>query len=825
MRLLSGALGVLLLLALLTWLLLRGIDTNEPAYAVTLRAFDDFALAEASLHRDVLQARAGLLRDYDALVKAVEAMQDAVSRLRFHAQAEGLDVGPAERLAATVAQQEELTERFKSGNALLQNSLSYVGLLGTSAGFGAQDAQLAPATGALAAALLNLRRDTSPDAVKAFQERIDRFAAQAPTVGPDAEAARALLAHSRLLQELLPAIDETLKALVAAPSRQPLEEVRALFSDRRSAVEATAQRFRLLLYLVSLLLLVILVHLGLRLRARALALRRRAAFEHAIAENSTRLINCPPAETDAQLKQVLGELCRAISVERAYVVLDENPTRVHVWSADGTAYPPGWPKQALTLSAYLTTVGSDIVTVPDAAALPPGTLKDILATAGVRGWACVPLIRPGRVRGIMGLDSCRLAWDRVFPLSVLRLAGDVVASALEREFLEHDRARLTTRLERARRMQMIGSLASGIAHNFNNIISAILGYSEMVEPQLRRGTKPAQHIDEIRRAAERGRDLIDNILTFGRQRDARARPVQVRTLFEEAASLLRASLPSDVDLIIDDVPGDVAVSGEPAQLQQVIFNLCTNAAQAMPLSGSIRITAEQKEVSAFLRMSHGELAPGRYVCLAVIDSGRGFDESVARRLFEPFFTTRLAGTGLGLATVHEIVRDHDGAMNVQSKPGHGSRFEAWLPAVVADSTAAVGSAMLPLGRGETVLVVESERERLLYNEEMLAALGYEPVGFERPADAIAACRSAPDRFDVILVSHATQAPVGLDLARSLHEVAPRQPMLLATASTIDVSVDALSEAGISDVLRRPLASTELAAALARCLRSLGTLQP
>ena len=259
--------------------------------------------------------------------------------------------GPADRLAATVAQQEELTERFKSSNALLQNSLSYVGLLSTSPAFGAQDAQLAPATGALAAALLYLTRDTSPDAVKALQERIDRFAAQAPTVGPDAEAARALLAHARLLQELLPAVDETLKALVAAPSRQPLEEMRAQFSDRRSAVEATAQRFRLLLYLVSLLLLIILVHLGLRLRARALALRRRAAFEHVIAENSTRLINCPPAETDARLKQVLGELCRAIGVERAYVVLDENPIRVHAWSADGTAYPPGWPDQALALSA------------------------------------------------------------------------------------------------------------------------------------------------------------------------------------------------------------------------------------------------------------------------------------------------------------------------------------------------------------------------------------------------------------------------------------------------------------------------------------------
>jgi len=820
MRVLPGAVGALLLLALLTWLLLRGTDTNAPAYADTLRAFDDFALAEASRDRDLLQARAGLLRDYDALVNTMRAMDDAVARLRSHAQAEGLDAGPAERLAATVAQREELTERFKSSNALLQNSLSYVGLLSTSQAFGAQDAGLAPATGALAAAILYLTRDTSPDAVKALQERIEQFAAQAPTAGPHAEPAQALLAHARLLHDLLPAVDETLKALIAVPSRQPLEEMRAQFSNRQSAVEATAQRFRLFLYLVSLLLLIMLVRLGLRLRARALAQRQQAAFEHVIAETSTRLINCPPTETDARLKQVLGELCRVIEAERGYVVLDENPTRVNVWCADGTACPPGWPDQALALPERLGT--ADIVTVPDVAALPPGAVKDVLAAAGVRAWACVRLIRPGRVRGIMGFDALRPARDGNFPLPVVRLAGDEVANAVEREFLERDRARLSTRLERSRRMQMVGSLASGIAHNFNNIISAILGYSEMAEPLLTPGTKPARHVDEIRRAAERGRDLIDNILTFGGRRDARVRPVQVRTLFEEAGSLLRASLPSGVELVIGDVPADVAVSGEPAQLQQVILNLCTNAAQAMEGSGCIRVTAERKDVAALCPTSHGALTPGRYVCLAVIDTGCGFTEGVARRLFEPFFTTRLAGTGLGLATVGEIVRDHDGAMNVESKPGHGSRFEAWLPAAAADSTAGVGPGMLPLGRGETVLVVESEREQLLYDEEMLAALGYEPVGFERPADAITACRSAPDRFDIILVSHASQTPGGVDLAHALREIAPRQPLLLATGSTSDVSVEALAEAGISELLRRPLVSTELAAALARCLRSPGT---
>jgi signal transduction histidine kinase len=519
-----------------------------------------------------------------------------------------------------------------------------------------------------------------------------------------------------------------------------------------------------------------------------------------------------------RLKQVLGELGRAIGFDRAYVVLAENPVRVHLWCAEEKNCPPEWPDRALALSSLVGATGSDIVTVSDADALAPGEVKDLLAAAGVRGWVCIPLTQPGQMRGVMGLDSfaaIRSEWDKVYPPPVLRLAGDAISNALEREFLERDRAKLTTRLERARRMQMVGSLASGIAHNFNNIIGAILGFSEMVEPQLVPGSKPAQNVDEIRRAAERGRDLVDNILTFGRRRDARVRPVEVRALMEEAASLLRASLPAAIELVIGEIPDDIMVSGEPSQLQQVILNLCNNAAQAMPDGGRIRLTAEQKELSAPLSLSHGELAPGRYVCIAVIDTGRGFDDNVAQRLFEPFFTTRLAGTGLGLATVREIVRDHDGAMNVQSTPGQGSRFETWLPATRTGGSAAIGLAPLPLGHGQTVLVVESERERLLRDEEMLAALGYEPVGFQHPADALAAFRAAPDRFDIVLISYASQSQSGFDLARALREIAPRQPLLLATASTIDVSVDALAKAGISEVLRRPLSSTELAAALAR----------
>ena len=273
MRLALAACGALLL-ALLTWLLLRGIDTNASAYADTQRAFDDFALAEASIGRDVLQARAGLLGNYDVLVEAEAAMDKAVSRIRLQVEAEHLDSKPVERLAAAVGQYEDLTERFKSGNAVLQNSLAYVGELSTDPAFGALGDQFAPSATALAAAVLRLSRDSSAESARSLQQRIDRFEAQAPTGGTDGEAAHALLAHARLLTELLPKVDQTLRALVASPTRQPFVETRELLVRAQGASETTAQRSRVLLYVVALGLLVVALRLGQRLWKRSLKARR-----------------------------------------------------------------------------------------------------------------------------------------------------------------------------------------------------------------------------------------------------------------------------------------------------------------------------------------------------------------------------------------------------------------------------------------------------------------------------------------------------------------------------------------------------------------------
>jgi hypothetical protein len=367
-------------------------------------------------------------------------------------------------------------------------------------------------------------------------------------------------------------------------------------------------------------------------------------------------------------------------------------------------------------------------------------------------------------------------------------------------------------------MEMVGQLASGAAHNFNNIISAILGYSEMAGSDVEPGGKAARRIAEIERAAERGRDLVDSILTFGRRSDARSSLVSVTELLSETASLLRASLPSSVELVVAGGPEGLAVFGERAQLQQVIINLCRNAAQAMGESGRIDVRADRQHLITGRIFNSGELEPGSYARIAVSDAGPGFGDDVAKRLFEPFFTTRPAGTGLGLATARKIVRDHDGAIDVASAPGKGSRFEIWLPAAKTHaSTTARGDAPPPLGRGETVLIVHDDREDLLGDEEILAALGYEPVGFDRSDDAIAAVRTEPGRFDAVLISVASVGDA-LDLARALHAINPIQPILLAR-SALDIGVDALVRVGIADLVRRPLVGAELASVLSRCLAS------
>jgi signal transduction histidine kinase len=820
MKIAPVAAVVPVMIVLLTWLSFASINPGAEHFDVALKELDRFGIVEAALHRDVLSARTGVLRNYDPLVRETNALDDSVDRLRQIVPTDAAIKSSIEDLAASVARQEELVEHFKSNNALLQNSLASFAVISSRLSSLDWSEAMTHATNALVAAMLRLSLDTSAEPLAEVRDRLDKLSALGP---PSVEAlpVMALVAHGRLLNDLLPATDEILRDLLSMPQRNQLEVLRQQIQKRQSTSRETARAYRRFLYTTSLLLVGLLAYLGWQLQARAQALRRRAAFEHVIAGISMSLVSAPAQQIGAIVEQALADLARCLRAERGYCLLSGNSSHTYVWRGPQMEFPAGWPDRTPLLMDLLGPAINGIVHVPQVARLPLGEARTVLETAGLRGWACTSREGTDGDRIILGFDAVthRFPTIGIEELGLLRMALDAIGNALGRQVLEEERAHLESRLQQARRLATVGALASGIAHNFNNIVGAILGYTEMAAESDASAGRTSPLLDEIHRAGERARELVDQILGFARRRDMRRSPVNMTALVAETASLLQASLPVTIEIVLQQTAEPAVVSGEAVQLQQVILNLCHNAAQAMNNTGRVELQVDVIKLLTTRSNNFGMLAPGSYVRIAVSDAGRGIDAGDLDRIFEPFFTTRMTGNGLGLATTLEIVRDHGGAMNVASAVGEGSRFEAWLPcSAAATSASPEGISVLPLGSGETVLVVEDDPERLLRDEEILAALGYEPVGAAGAADARAKCRLSRDRFDLILVGQLVPATAAIELATALRPDAPNVAILLATASADQVAANSLMEAGISDVIAWPVVAAELAVALAGCLR-------
>ena len=596
--------------------------------------------------------------------------------------------------------------------------------------------------------------------------------------------------------------------------------------DHRHA-ETLAWIFRVLLYLTSVLLLVYLGHLYVRLGANARTLKARSDFEHLIAGISAQLIDTPLDRTGDGVRRGLEQLGRHTGVDRVYLVLDgadDAAAGTHSWCGEATDPPSGWPAGALAIGSSWTIQGHErhgCIDVASVSTLPRSEEKSRLTEHGIRSWLCVPVWYAGNRVGLLGFDAVaaekRWADDDI---ALLRTVGEIFASAFGREQAEREKQTLESQLRHAQRIEALGTLAGGIAHDFNNILGAILGYAEMALGRLRRDSRAWQHVEEVRKAGERARDIVDRILAFSRRTEQRHRPVRMRPLLEETARLLHASLPATITLRLRLPDDDLTVLGEPSRLQQVAMNLCTNAAQAMAADGVIDVALDPVALDSERALSHGTLAAGRYVCLSVRDSGHGMDAATLERIFEPFFTTKAVGTGtgLGLAMVHGIVADHGGAIDVRSRPGAGSSFAAYFrQAETSPADDDRGEAALPLGQGETILFVDDERPLVHLGEEMLAAIGYEPVGFDQSSAALTAFRADPDRFDLVLTDEVMPEMTGTALALALHEIRPELPVLLMTGHRGLVESHRPGAAGIREVLKKPLLSADLAQGLARHL--------
>jgi signal transduction histidine kinase/ActR/RegA family two-component response regulator len=400
-----------------------------------------------------------------------------------------------------------------------------------------------------------------------------------------------------------------------------------------------------------------------------------------------------------------------------------------------------------------------------------------------------------------------------------RMAGSM-EDITQRKNAEAERDRLEMQLRQAQKLEAIGTLAGGIAHDFNNILAAILGYGEMAQKDAPEGSAQRRHIDAAISAGMRAKSLVERILAFSRSGMGERVPVHVQSVVVEALDQLAASLPPGITLQQQLDAGDAAVLGDPTQVYQVVVNLCANAVQAMKARGTLTVILDRVELKA-PRCATSVLADGAYVRLSVRDTGSGISPQLLERIFDPFFTTKEVGvgTGLGLSLVHGIVTDLGGGIDVESKVGEGANFTVFLPwRSMVQAPEAVAEESVAAGEGETVLLVDDEEALVRLGEEMIAGLGYEPVGFTSSTAALEAFRAAPGRFDAVLSDEAMPDMTGSELARAIRAIRGDIPIVLMSGYVTPTLARRARDAGVLDVLAKPLVARDIARSLADALQ-------
>ncbi|MDA8141013.1 MAG: ATP-binding protein [Desulfobacteraceae bacterium] len=382
---------------------------------------------------------------------------------------------------------------------------------------------------------------------------------------------------------------------------------------------------------------------------------------------------------------------------------------------------------------------------------------------------------------------------------------------------------LEQQLRQSQKMEAIGTLAGGIAHDFNNILAAILGFDELSlqHPRLDPDIRP--NLQEIFKASLRAKALVQQIMDFSHQGKPHVLPLKLESVVTEAMKLLRPALPSTI-VIETRLTSRCIVEADPDQMQQVVVNLCTNAAQAMSSKGgTLAISLEDIHLDPAGALSPYHLKPGDYVCLKVQDSGAGMTPEVIERIFEPYFTTREVGrgSGLGLAVAHGIVKGHNGAIAVESMPDKGSTFTVCLPAVVQNEERGSRSAMVGdcPGGAETILFVDDEQILAGLGEQILRRLGYSVKTCTNPEYALALIQADPQAFDLLMSDLTMPEMSGLELAEACKEIRPDLPVVICTghADLLANDQNKADQLGIHNFILKPARLQDMAATIRRVL--------
>ena len=402
--------------------------------------------------------------------------------------------------------------------------------------------------------------------------------------------------------------------------------------------------------------------------------------------------------------------------------------------------------------------------------------------------------------------------------------------------ISHQR-QLEKQLVQAHKMDAIATLAGGIAHDFNNILGAILGNADLLLyrlPQegsvdnLNMSLGPitteeiVEHIDSIKRAGNRAKELVTQILAFSRQSAVKRKNFDISPLIKESCKLLRSSLPATIELKVSIASNTGPILADPGQVQQVLMNLGNNAAQSLENSvGTIEITLREVEAGSAEQKRYPNLEPGRYVVLTVQDNGRGISENDLQRIFDPFFTTRSVGdgTGMGLAVLHGIILGHEGVIDVKSTLGKGTAFTVFFPRSNQESTLDEQVMVSMPSGSETILFVDDEQEIVIMRTRMLEYLGYTVLSATKPEAALECFAEGKNKIDLLITDHTMPRMTGLQLAKAALEYDKELPIILCSGYSDPVTPEEAQEAGIRRFLAKPLDMRLLAIAIREILPS------
>ncbi|MGD0582177.1 MAG: ATP-binding protein [Bacteroidales bacterium] len=391
-----------------------------------------------------------------------------------------------------------------------------------------------------------------------------------------------------------------------------------------------------------------------------------------------------------------------------------------------------------------------------------------------------------------------------------------------RQKFEKERAELEKQLFQLQKMETIGTLAGGIAHDFNNILTPILGYTDMAREELPDESNLRFDIEQINNAALRGKQLVQQILTFSREVDFEKKPIQLQPIIAEALNLLKSSLPPSVKIEQHLDSGIGTVLADPTHIHQIVMNLCTNANYAMMKTGGIlevkldAVRVDQKFTEKVPRLKKGD-----YLRLTISDTGYGMDIKTKERIFEPFFSRKEigSGSGLGLSVVHGIVNNYGGGIEVESTPGKGTTFTIYLPKYGDDLLGSNKSVKKLVKGHEYILFVDDEPEITFMGKKMLENLGYKVSIRNDSLSALEEFETHPKKYSLLITDQKMPNMPGTELASRMKVINPQLKVIIITGFADNLSEEVLSQGGISEVILKPMILDDFSKAIRRVLDS------